>query len=53
MIHDHNKLNRNFLLELIRLRYKIDGEPLTEQEAQSLLDRLDQEADYLGAYVDD
>lgn len=41
------------LVSLIQCRYRTyDGEPLTLQNAEQLLGRLDQEADYLGAYVD-
>lgn len=42
------------LLSLIQARYRTyDDEPLTLEDAENLLARLDTEADYLGAYVDD
>jgi hypothetical protein len=40
------------LAVLIMKRYKIDGESLSLSDAERLIERLDQEADYLGAYVD-
>lgn len=43
---------RRDIVELIQLRYAIDGASITMQDAEQLMDRLDQEADYLGAYVD-
>lgn len=41
------------LVDAIQRRYAIDGEPITLQEAERLLLRLDTEADYLGAYIND
>ena len=41
------------LIQLIAERYEIDGHSLSDQEADELLQRLDTEADYLGANVRD
>ena len=45
--------NRGRMVAFIMQRYMIDGRSLTLEEAEDLLARLDTEADYLGAYVDD
>ena len=50
---EHSDDIRNKLIKLILSRYEIDGCSLTEDEAWELLDRLDTEAEYLGAYVSD
>lgn len=41
------------LLYWIQVRYELDGQPLSLQDAEDLLDRLDQEVDYLGGYIRD
>jgi hypothetical protein len=46
-------LDRAELVDVIQRRYKIDGAPLGLDDAERLIERLDTEADYLGAYVDD
>ena len=43
--------NKGRLVVLIMRRYEIDGVPLSLEQAEGLLERLDTGADYLGAYV--
>ena len=54
--YDPEDWARNVRMELlywIQVRYELDGEPLSFQDAEDLLDRLDQEVDYLGGYIRD
>ena len=48
---DEKELIRRELIYMIQLRYELDGRPLSLQDAEELLGRLDQEVDYLGGYV--
>lgn len=43
--------DRGKLAVLLMRRYKIDGCPISLDDAERLIERLDTEADYLGAYV--
>lgn len=50
---DWAKTVRSELIYWIQVRYELDGEPLSYQDAEDLLDRLDTEVDYLGGYIRD
>jgi hypothetical protein len=50
---DEHELIRRELVYMIQLRYELDGKPLSLQDAEDLLGRLDQEVDYLGGYIRD
>ena len=50
---DWAKTVRSEIIYWIQVRYELDGKPLGLQDAEDLLDRLDQEVDYLGGYIRD